>query len=55
MNTPRPRGRPPSTRKPRAIRLTDEEYATLRDAAERTGEEWAAWARRVLIEAAKEK
>lgn len=40
---------------PRALRLTDDEYATLRAAAARTGEEWAAWARRVLIQAAKEK
>jgi len=35
--------------------MTDEEYATLRDAAGRSGEEWAAWARRVALEAAKEK
>jgi hypothetical protein len=52
-------GRPPAAnpnpRKPRALRLTDEEYATLRDAASRTGEEWAAWARRVLIAEAKER
>jgi hypothetical protein len=50
-------GRPPAAnpnpRKPRALRLTDEEYATLRDAASRTGEEWAAWLRRVALEAAK--
>jgi hypothetical protein len=33
--------------------MTDEEYATLRDAAGRSGEEWAAWLRRVALEAAR--
>jgi hypothetical protein len=35
--------------------MTVADNAPLRDAAKRTGEEWAAWLRRVALEAAKEK
>jgi hypothetical protein len=49
------RGRPRSStpnRKLRAFRLSDEEYNTLRIAAARSNETWAAWLRRAALEAA---
>lgn len=53
----RPVGRPPQggPTPPRSIRVSDEDWATLQDAARRAGKSFSEWALDILLKKAKKR